>query len=351
VSDASLGGCDRPLAEAFDLALLDLDGVVYIGADAVPHATDALQRAREAGMTLRFVTNNASRPAHTVAEHLNELGISTEDDEVVTSAMAAAAILAKRFPPDSRILVVGGEGLFWALRREGLRPVGSMDEQPVAVVQGFSPDVGWRHLAEGTRAVRAGLPWLATNTDLTVPTPYGPAPGNGTLVHAVRLATGVEPEVAGKPRPGLFLTAIEKSGASRPLVVGDRLDTDLEGARAADLPGLLVMTGVCTASGALAARPQERPTLLGADLRCLFEAHPTPRRGESPTAWTCGEAGVSVGEDGALRVDDAGEDPLDLLRAACSAAWPWHDADDRPVDPGGVLAVLRRMPGTDSWAR
>jgi glycerol 3-phosphatase-2 len=351
VSDAALGSSDRPLVEVYDLALLDLDGVVYIGPNPVDHAAEALDRARAAGMTLRFVTNNASRPAGTVATHLTEIGVPAAEDEVVTSAMAAAATLAQRFPAGSPILVVGGEGLYWALEREGLRPVSSMADEPVAVVQGFSPDLGWRHLAEGTWGVRSGLPWIATNTDLTVPTQHGPAPGNGTLVHAVRVASGVEPEVAGKPRPGLFLNAIERAGASTPLVVGDRLDTDLEGARAADVPGLLVMTGVCTASAAIAAEPHERPTLIGADLRSLFEVHPPTGPGPAPSSWTCRQATVSVGEDGRLRVDDAGGDELDLLRAACSAAWAHRDAGGGPVTPDDVLAALAGVPTAAAWAR
>lgn len=351
MSDASLGRSDRPLVEVYDLALLDLDGVVYIGPTAVEHAADALARAREAGMVLRFVTNNASRPAGTVAAHLSEIGVPTADDEVVTSAMAAAAMLAQRFPAGSPILVVGGEGLYWALEREGLRPVASMDDEPVAVVQGFSPDLGWRHLAEGTRGVRSGLPWIATNTDLTVPTPQGPAPGNGTLVHAVRVASGVEPEVAGKPRPGLFLNAIARVAAARPLVVGDRLDTDLEGARAADVPGLLVMTGVCTASKAIAAEPHERPTLIGADLRSLFETHPPAHSGSAQHRWTCRASSVSVDETVRLRVDDAGQDPLDLLRAACAAAWAWRDSGGEPVEPSQVLEALATLPAAAAWAR
>lgn len=352
MTDARLTGSTGPLVEAFDLALLDLDGVVYIGPDAVPYAADALDRARNAGMVLRFVTNNASRPARTVADHLSEIGVPATEDEVVTSAMAAAGLLAHRFPPGSRILVVGGEGLFWALEREGLHPVLSMDDEPVAVVQGFSPDLGWRQLAEGTRAVRAGLPWVATNTDLTVPTPFGAAPGNGTLVQAVRVASGVEPEVAGKPQPVLFLDAVERTGARSALVVGDRLDTDLEGARAAGLPGLLVLTGVCTASVAIAAAPHLRPTLIGADLRSLFDAHPEPVHAEGAT-WTCRAASVSVGADGAAHVRSPGKDPVDLLRAACAASWAWADGavEGRAVEPAAVLDVLAGMPGAGPWAR
>jgi len=141
---AGLIGTEQPLSELYDVLLLDLDGVVYIGADAVPGAADALKRARDAGLGARFVTNNASRPAPVVAEHLRELGVQCDDDEVVTSAQAAAGLLAQRFDPGAPILVVGGAGLYWALEQDGLAGVGSMDDEPVAVVQGFGPDVGWR---------------------------------------------------------------------------------------------------------------------------------------------------------------------------------------------------------------
>ena len=237
-------GSARPLVEVYDLVLLDLDGVVYIGPAAVPGAAEALDRVRAAGVRTAFVTNNASRPPEAVGAHLRELGVHAEDDDVVTSAQAAAAILNRRLPAGSAVLVVGGEGLYRALEAVGLKPVASVDENPAAVVQGFSPDIGWRLLAEGTRGVRSGLPWIATNTDLTVPTPYGPAPGNGTLVAAIATATSVTPEVAGKPQPTLFLEAVKRYGAERALVVGDRLDTDLEGARAAGMIGLAVLTGV-----------------------------------------------------------------------------------------------------------
>jgi glycerol-1-phosphatase len=349
---AGLLGCDVPLLQRYDLALLDLDGVVYIGADAVPGAASALAAARAAGLRLVYVTNNASRPPDAVARQLAELGVQAAADDVMTSAQAAAALLAQRFPAGSPILVVGGEGLRSALRAEGLVPVGSVDEQPVAVVQGFSPEVGWPILAEGSRAVRSGLPWLATNRDPTFPTRYGPAPGNGTLVAAVATATGVEPEVAGKPQPVLFQQAARRYGSTTPLVVGDRLDTDLEGARAAGMDGLLVLTGVSGAVEVLAAAPHRRPSYLSADLGGLLQQHPAP---QSVTGgWRCGQAVVSA-EAGQLRVSVAGADPLNLLRAGCAASWSAVDLDPHrdctAPKPDPVLAALRTLDGSSGWAR
>ena len=260
------------LTELYDVALLDLDGVVYIGPRPVSHAPEALRQARTAGMRLAFVTNNAARPPERVAAHLSEIGVEARPDEVVTSAQAAARLLAEQLPAGSKVLVVGGEGLEVALREQDLVPVSGADDGPVAVVQGFSPKVGWPLLAEGTYAVASGLPWVATNTDPVVPTDRGRAPGNGTLVAAIRTATGREPVVAGKPEPPMHREAILRSGATRPLVVGDRLDTDIEGANAAEADSLLVLTGVTDPIDVVLAPPRLRPTYVGHDLRALHDS-------------------------------------------------------------------------------
>jgi HAD superfamily hydrolase (TIGR01450 family) len=368
--NSGLIGCPNSPAEVYDLVLLDLDGVVYIGPAAVPGAAQALDRIRAVGVRTAFVTNNASRPPEVVADHLRELGVAATEDDVVNSAQAAAALLARRLPAGAAVLVVGGLGLYRALEEVGLKPVGKVDDGPAAVVQGFGPDVGWRLLAEGSRAVRAGLPWIATNTDLTVPTAYGPAPGNGTLVAAIATATGATPEVAGKPQPTLFLEAAERYGARRPLVVGDRLDTDLEGARAANLDGLAVLTGVHRIREILAAPANQRPHLIARDLFGLLEAHPAPEEaseeasaGESAVAGVkVRDAVVRVAADG-LRVVETGADALDLARAGLAAAWAFADASPDatgaaapadplpPVDPAPLLEALYRLDEGGPWGR
>lgn len=353
----------HPLTQSYDVALLDLDGVVYVGAHPVPHAPDALQVARAAGMRLAFVTNNASRPPERVAAHLSEIGVEARPDEVVTSAQAAARLLAEQLPSGSKVLVVGGEGLEVALREQGLIPVSSADDGPVAVVQGFSPQVGWPMLAEGTYAVSSGLPWVATNTDPVVPTARGRAPGNGTLVDAIRTATGREPVVAGKPEPPMHREAMLRSRAERPLVVGDRLDTDIEGANASGADSLLVLTGVTDPIDLVLAPPRLRPTYVGFDLRALrwpAEAL-SVRAGESKvgdwhavvdsgtlriarvTADEVGPHGDGAG-GGGVDGDGTGEGGLDALRAACGAAWAAADAAEAgngaAADPASVRAAL-----------
>lgn len=345
----------QPLTRTYDVALLDLDGVVYVGAHPVPNAPAALQRARTAGMRLAFVTNNASRPPERVAAHLTEIGVEARPDEVVTSAQAAARLLAEQLPSGSKVLVVGGEGLEVALREQDLVPVSGADDGPAAVVQGFSPTVGWPMLAEGTYAVASGLPWVATNTDPVVPTDRGRAPGNGTLVDAIRTATGREPVVAGKPEPPMHREAMLRSQAARPLVVGDRLDTDIEGANAAGVDSLLVLTGVTDPIDLALAPPRLRPTYVGYDLRALHQPAEalSVRPGEAKAgeakagdwhaavdAGTVRLARVTAGapaEQAGSRESSTGDGRLDALRAACGAVWAAADA----AEGGGGTAVDR----------
>ncbi|WP_369069109.1 HAD-IIA family hydrolase [Kineococcus terrestris] len=339
-----LAGSAGPLLDAHDTLLLDLDGVVYVGPDAVPHAPAALAAAREAGVRLAYITNNAARTPDVVAAHLRELGAPADDDDVVTSAQAAARHLAATLAPGSPVLLVGGRGLRVALTEVGLRPVDSLAQEPAAVVQGFSPDIGWKLLAEATHAVRSGLPWTASNLDRTVPTPGGPAPGNGLLVELVAAAAGRRPgTVCGKPERALFDEAVRRTGARSALVVGDRLDTDLQGARTAGLPGLLVLTGVTGVAELVAAAPHERPTAVAHDLRGLRAEHPGPEVGGDASAVTarCRDARVEVA-DGVLRVVSSapGPDGLDVLRAGAEACW-WTADTGAPLDPDAAAAVLR----------
>lgn len=314
---------DQPLDHAYDTALLDLDGVVYAGGDAIAHAVESLAAAGEHGMRLAYVTNNASRTPRAVAEHLTRLGVPAGAEDVITSAQAVARLIADEVPPGSKVLAVGGEGLSEALRERGLVPVESAQDGPVAAVQGYGPDLRWSQLAEMAYAVNAGVPWFASNTDLTIPSARGIAPGNGAAVEVVRIATGGSPRVAGKPLPPMHRETVIRTGAKRPLVVGDRLDTDIEGAHAGGVDSLLVLTGVTTPAALLGAEPRHRPTYVARDLRGLLTPHPEVT-GEDGTArcggWTAAVSG------GALTLTGEG-DPVDGLRALCRAAWSNPGAD------------------------
>lgn len=310
----SLSGTGAAPAERYDVALLDLDGVVYLGSTVIPGVPDALGAVRAAGMRLAFVTNNASRTPRAVAEMLARMGVPAVPGEVATSAQAACHVLAEHLPAGATVLVVGAEGLHEAARERGFSVVRSADEEPAAVVQGYGPHVGWGELAEATVAVRRGAWYVATNLDATVPSARGPLPGNGALVGVVRATTGVTPTSTGKPDPAMHRESVERSGARRPLVVGDRLDTDIEGASRVGCDSLLVLTGVTTAADLLAAPPEQRPTYVSRGLEGLLRPHPAPEAAGG--AWTCGGWTVSAG----LRLTGAGDD-LDALRALCAAAW------------------------------
>jgi len=329
-----LSAAEEPLAALYDVALLDLDGVVYVGPEAVPGAPEQLRTASDAGMRIGYITNNASRSPEAVSAHLRSFGLPAESEDVVTSAQAAARLVAAEFPAGSPVLVVGGEGIREALAEYGLREVRSSDDKPVAVIQGFAPEVDWVMLADGAHAINAGAKWFATNLDLTIPTSGGRAPGNGTLVQAVRAAVDVDPVVAGKPESPLLRTSIERLGAKRPLMIGDRLDTDIAGANRVGIASLWVATGVNSAADVAAAPPGLRPTYVGSGLDALAEPHPGV---DSETGThRCGgwEASVARGQ---VRLSGEG-DPYDGLRAILSAAWEASDAG-RPVR---VTAALEK---------
>jgi HAD superfamily hydrolase (TIGR01450 family) len=370
-----LARSDRPLWERYDVAVLDLDGVVYIGAEAVPGAPGHLARVRDAGMKLAYVTNNAARPPSVVADHLSALGVPADASDVVNSAQAAARLLSDRLPAGSPVYVIGGLGLEEALREQGLTPVQDLAADPVAVVSGYNPDLRWRVVMNGAVLVARGLPWVATNMDMSVPTDVGKAPGNGVLVNAVASFAGREPEVAGKPLTPLFDETRIRVGGRRPLVIGDRLDTDIEGANAAGLDSLLVLTGVTGLRELVAAAPHQRPTYLAMDLAGLGEPHPAPEGpGEaaaSDTGFVCGgwrawvadaalhAAPVAGGTEHTAESHDssasgaAGAAPreADWWRAIAAAAW--HHLDDTgaaastdtlesPMSNGSVEAASRR---------
>ncbi|TDE18803.1 HAD-IIA family hydrolase [Actinomadura sp. 6K520] len=311
-------GSDRPLSEAYDVALLDLDGVVYVGRRPVPAAAESLAKARAAGQRLAFVTNNASRTPSAVAALLTEVGVPADADDVVTSAQAAARLLAERLPAGSAVLVVGGTGLRHALYAQGLRPVSTAAARPAAVAQGYHPGLGYGLLSEGAQAVAMGALFVGSNGDLTIPGGDGPPhPGNGSLLRVISAATGVEPIVTGKPERPLHRESVRRTGARNPLVVGDRLDTDIEGAHNGGADSLLVFTGVTGPLDALTAPPNRRPTYLAPDLTGLLVPHPEVVRadgGHRCGGWTAHRAGA------AFTVAGSG-DPYDGLRALAAAAW------------------------------
>ncbi|MGH3979622.1 MAG: HAD-IIA family hydrolase [Pseudonocardiaceae bacterium] len=322
------------LSGEYDGVLLDLDGTVFRGRAVVPAAPDAIARVRRTGTGLAFVTNNAARSPEQVAEHLVSAGIDVATDDVVTSAQAGADVLAARLDAGSAVLVVGTEALAAEVSRVGLRPVRAAEDDPAAVVQGHSTATGWAELAEACLAIRAGSLWVACNVDATLPTERGNVPGNGAMVAALRAATNAEPVVAGKPHRPLVDAAIARLGASRPLLVGDRLDTDIAGAGGAGLDSLLVLSGVSDAAAVLAAPQESRPTFLAGDVAALGEDTGAARIGERP-GWSCEVTGGTL----VLHcTGSASVDPLDALRALCSHWWATRGGPT-PVTGGDAAAT------------
>lgn len=303
--------------DGIEAVFVDLDGVVYAGPTAIPGAVESLNALNT---PLGYLTNNASRTTEQVAAHLRELGLHAAPEQVVSSPQSAVRILASRVPTGSRVLVIGGDGIRAVLTAAGFEVVASANDQPAAVVQGFSPTLGWADLAEASFALRGtDVLWIATNMDWTIPVERGIAPGNGTLVSAVHTAAGRMPDaVAGKPETAMFELALERFGVQRALMVGDRLDTDIAGANRAGLASALVLTGIDRPKQLLAAKPEERPQFILPDLTALTDGYVAPElvKGE----WRCGDARVAV--DGIdVRIVKAGIDRLHLLRAGCAAIW------------------------------
>jgi len=306
------------LIDSYDSVLFDLDGVVYLGSKAIEYAVDSINRVKAEGLKIGFVTNNSSRRPEVIAQQLIDFGIKTDASEIVGSARAGALMLAQRVAPGSKVLVVGGDGLRSEVESLGFQLVESADDEPVAVIQGFSPEVGWRHLAEAAYAIQRGAIWLATNQDWTIPREGGIAPGNGTLVSAVHTAVGILPDFAGKPFAPIYQSAIDQLGISKPLFVGDRLDTYIKGAVAFGMDSACVMTGVATRKELISAKVDERPNFLIQDLRELFTEYKEPK--QTKRGFELRKSSVEILGNRVLGVDGDTRS-LDTLRCACKVVW------------------------------
>jgi len=318
------------LRDIHDAVFFDLDGVVYVGPHAVPGAVDAIEALT---CPVAFLTNNASRSASDVADHLRSFGLTLDDAAVVTSAEVVAGRIVKDVGAGARVLVAGGAGMHRAIEDAGLTVVTSAADDPAAVVQGGVDDVRWSELAEVSYAVAADVPWYASNPDLTFPTARGLAPGNGAMVQAVQTVTGGAPVVAGKPGRLIYDTARERLRAQNPLMVGDRLDTDIDGAIAAGTRSLMVLTGVNDLLDAFAVPAGRRPDFIAADLTGLAAIHaPVQVHGDRAV---CADAVATV--SGGIVDIEGGPGELAALRAAVQLAWSWRDASDVIARPGGTL--------------
>ena len=223
------------------------------------------------------------------------------------------------------VLAVGGDGLFSELSVAGFRVTDSADDSPAAVIQGFSPELGWAELAEASYALgpHPEMPWVATNTDWTIPTGRGIAPGNGTLVSAVHSAVGRLPVVAGKPEVPIFEEAVDRFSGKNPLFLGDRLDTDILGANRAGIDSALVLTGIDGAKQLLAADAFSRPRYILSDLRELSEPYPAIEErvdADGSRLLQVRDAIVRMRAN-VVTIERAGTSRVDLVRAGTAAIW------------------------------
>jgi HAD superfamily hydrolase (TIGR01450 family) len=224
------------VADDFDVFLVDLDGVVYLGGEPLPGAVESLNRLDRMGKTIRYLTNDPRPRRATIARRLRDLGVRVDTGEIVTSAWAAARYLDHA--GIRKVSVVGSEGLSAELRARGLRLT---EDGPEAVVVGADERTTYRDLQRATRHIDRGATFVGTNPDGSFPTPDGPAPGAGAIVRAVETVTGVEPIIVGKPEPLMFEMALEDvPDGARAVVIGDNPDTDVLGAHRAGLTAILV---------------------------------------------------------------------------------------------------------------
>ncbi|NUQ36235.1 MAG: HAD-IIA family hydrolase [Caldilineales bacterium] len=257
------------LALPYHAWLIDMDGVIYRGRQALPAAAAFIHALQAGDHPFLFLTNNATKTPAQNAQHLAQIGIHVPPASIFTAALAAAAYLQQQLPPPARVLIIGGKGIQQALPAAGYEVVTQADAAEI-VVSGLDQQVCYAQLAEAALAIRRGCPWIATNPDPTLPSERGELPGAGALLAFLAAASGRTPLIIGKPEPPIFAMALARLGADAPqtVIVGDRLETDIRGGQNAGLHTICVLTGVSSAADAAAFTPP--PDHILPDLRALL---------------------------------------------------------------------------------
>ena len=328
------------MIDGYDVAFFDLDGVIYLGPNAVDGVPDGVAALRERGVRTVFVTNNAARPAQTVIDQLRQIGYPCEFDDIITSAQASASYLQRVLPAGSRVMVAGTQNLVDEVTNAGFVIAADADDSPDAVIQGYDPNLLWSRLDQAGYAIQEGARWFATNTDANRPTERGLVPGVGAAIDAVGSTVSFRPTIIGKPYAPMMEEAVRRTGAEHPLFVGDRLDTDIAGAVGVGMDSFLVFTGAHGKHELVRAEASERPTSIGWSVASLLE--PPRVAAVSGRSATCGGATVTAQPDGTAPVEgDLGTQSaqFDALWALCQLSW-----SGLVTDPDAVLDRLELIP-------
>jgi len=248
--------------------IIDVDGVLWRGSRRMPGVPAFLGFLRARGIPFIIATNNAMRPVSDIIDRLAAMNAKVEEHEVLTSSEATALYLSRVAPRGARVLVVGGEGLVNAMTRAGYQLV---DQDADVVAVGLDMAVTYDKLRRAALEIRRGAKFVGTNADKTLPSAEGDIPGAGAIIAAIQAATDVTPLVIGKPERAMFDIALEKLGGAREAtaMLGDRLETDIEGAQRAGLKSILVLTGITTHE--LLAQSKIQPDFVFENLDTLRE--------------------------------------------------------------------------------
>ena len=259
----------KPFVAAYDQVIMDLDGCVYLGGDPIDGAPEAIAALREGGKRIAFVTNDPRSSTEDYVQRLWGMGVQASLADVVTVGGAVQHVLVERYRGRT-VFAIGTDALRRHVADSGLRLLNGTDLATRAdvVVVGGTEDLVYEDLRVAALALRRGAEFLATGRDPTYPMPDGLWPGTGAIVAALEYATEREAAVIGKPEPQLFITALDRLGEGRTLVIGDRLDADVAAAAKAGLDAALVLSGGTTAAEAQAAK-DPKPVRVSADLREL----------------------------------------------------------------------------------
>ena len=259
------------LIDSYDCVLLDLDGVVYLGKTPIDNAVKTIKELQKRSVNIAVITNNGSVTAKSVSKWMKDFGLDFKASSIVTSSQTLCWYLKDKYPKGSKVLVVGSESLKESVTEAGFKFVAKAEKDPVVVVNGIDADVSQKDLAEMCFAISKDVDWVSTNGDYTFPTEKGLAPGNGAFNALITSITGKTPLLMGKPEPHMFKQAAELFSSKNPIVVGDRLDTDIQGANKAGFKSMCVLTGVSDMTQIQQASLSTAPTYVGKDLSALID--------------------------------------------------------------------------------